>query len=46
MIGTGSAGIDITLFGEYAADTPQRQIAGDAGAGDPAANDEYLCIQS
>ena len=36
---------DIAFFNQYALHSPQRQIAGNACSGRPAADNEYLCIQ-
>jgi len=38
MIGAGCAGIEIVEFSQYALYSAQRQIPGDAGACDPAAD--------
>ena len=45
VIGPGSAGVDVPLFHDHALNTPQGQIAGQAGAGNTAADDENRCLQ-
>jgi len=45
VIGAGCARIDIAVFSQYALNPAQRQIPGNAGAGSPSADNEYLSVQ-
>ena len=46
VIAARGAGIEVLLFSQYAFNTPQGQIAGQAGTGDTSADNEYLSFQS